>query len=169
MDFILHLWDCFLLFFAAPIYYGEVVHRHCSRYENWLYRTLWSKLSERERERKKSCVRIILRWIPFIKGLFLSFPFFLFFKTMTCFLPWKFLIVFQRWLFLALNFFNGFWIVNFFSSFFQSRQWGSRKASSTHTTLTPMSRPRGRRSWHWSFSRSVKDRRTHLPRSSTVL
>lgn len=169
MDFILHLWDCFLLFFAAPIYYGEVVHRHCSRYENWLYRTLWSKLSEREKEREKSCVRIILRWIPFIKGLFLSFPFFLFFKTMTCFLPWKFLIVFQRWLFLALNFFNGFWVVNFFSSFFQSRQWGSRKASSTHTTLTPMSRPRGRRSWHWSFNRSVKDRRTHLPRSSTVL
>lgn len=119
MDFILHLWDCFLLFFAAPIYYGEVVHRHCSRYENWLYRTLWSKLSEREKEREKSCVRIILRWIPFIKGLFLSFPFFLFFKTMTCFLPWKFLIVFQRWLFLASNFFNGFWIVNFFLHFFK--------------------------------------------------
>lgn len=169
MDFILHLWDCFLLFFAAPIYYGEVVHRHCGRYENWLYSTLWSKLSEREKKReKKAALELYSDEYHSSKDFSCHFSFFILI-TMTCFLPWKFLIVFQRWLFLALNFFNGFWIVNFFSSFFQSRQWGSRKASSTHTTLTPMSRPRGRRSWHWSFNRSVKDRRTHLPRSSTVL
>lgn len=168
MDFILHLWDCFLLFFAAPIYYGEVVHRHCSRYENWLYRTLWSKLSEREREReKKAALELYSDEYHSSKDFSCHFPF-LFFKTMT-FFTLKVFNRFSTMAFFSLEFFQRFLDCEFFSSFFQSRQWGSRKASSTHTTLTPMSRPRGRRSWHWSFNRSVKDRRTHLPRSSTVL
>lgn len=86
----------FLLLFAAPVYNGEMVHRHCRRNENWLYRSLWSKLSERERkrERKKNTLKL-----PFIKGLSLTFPLFIFFLTMTCFWPWKFLTVFQRWRF----------------------------------------------------------------------
>lgn len=86
--------------------------------------------------------------------MFLTLEVFYHFTTMTFFQLWNFYTVFGLW---------------FFSPFFQSRQWRSRKASSTPTALTPMSRPRDRRSWPWSFSRSVTDRRTHPPQSSTVL
>lgn len=69
---------------------------------------------QRERKReKKAALELYSDEYHSSKDFSCHFPF-LFFKTMTFFLPWKFLIVFQRWLFLALNFFNGFWIVIIF-------------------------------------------------------
>lgn len=74
---------------------------------------------QREKEReKKNYVKITLRWIPFIKGLSLSFPFFIL-QTMTCFWPWKFFTILQRWRFFNFEIFIQFLDCDFFPHFFK--------------------------------------------------